>query len=52
MEYDIIIMTDDVLLEKKINRLAQDGWVLIGPIAVGINKNGNTIYIATMERHG
>lgn len=50
MDVEILSFTDPKALSMKIEMMYVSEYVLAGPVTVGINQNGNTIYVATMIR--
>lgn len=51
MDVKILIYTLPRELEKNIEKWAVDyGYKLQGPVTVGINSSGSTIYVATMVK--
>lgn len=50
MEVKILSFRSPLRLEHKIQEMHEYGFFLVGSVTVGINENGNTIYVATMAR--
>lgn len=50
MEVKILNSLKTFDLERRIVEMSGRGFELIGPVTVGVNPQGNTIFIATMKR--
>lgn len=52
MEVKILVYTTPLSLEKAIVLHFSRGFNLKGSVTVGVNQQGNTIYVATMVKEG
>ncbi len=51
MEVKVLCYTNPLELERQITRWSREfKYTLQGPVTVGINQNGNTIYVGTMVK--
>lgn len=51
-EIKILVMTNPAELGRTIEKYLQNKYVLVGPVTMGTNNNGNAVYVATLQYTG